>query len=57
MFQSLSIYHIITKTCHIYPTDLSQISWKSKTGNFVISYLLCVYVSFSKINYLVEMNQ
>ena len=28
------------KTCHIYPADLSQISWKSKTGNIVISYLL-----------------
>ena len=26
----------------IYPADLSQISWKSKAGNFVISYLLWV---------------
>ena len=39
-FWSLSRYHIIAKTCHIYTADLSQISWISKTGNFVISYLL-----------------
>ena len=30
------------KTSHIYTADLSQLSWKSKTGNFVISYLLWV---------------
>ena len=41
----------------LYPTDLSQISWKSKTGNFVIPYLLWVWVSFNKIIYLVEMNK
>ena len=48
----LSQKHVIYDTA-----DLSQISWKSKTGNFVISYLLWVLVSFSKINYLVQMNQ
>ena len=26
IFNALSRYHIITKTCHIYPADLSQIS-------------------------------
>ena len=39
------------KTCQIYTADLSQISWKYKTGNFVISCLLWVltFCSFHRI--------
>ena len=54
VFGKMPFYH---KTCHIYPAYLSKISWKFKTGNIVISYHLWVKVSFSKVNYLVEMNQ
>ena len=39
MLFSLSRYHISTKTCHIYPVDLSQISRKFKSVNIAISYL------------------
>ena len=40
VFVKISYYH--KNMLYIYTADLSQISWKSKAGNFVISYLLWV---------------
>ena len=42
MANYLSRYHITTKTCPIYPADLSKISLKSKTGKIVERLFLTV---------------